>query len=435
VCRLASYSRQPRRFNTEYEIALLKIVSPKSESSKEPLLRRIETTLAKLAPEISRVRRHLHCNPELSGEEIETTRFLAGHLNDQGIPHRIAQDGKGIITAIFAGVPNASTVALRADIDALPIQEENKVGYRSAKPGVMHACGHDAHTAILLGTTIALHQAGHLPVAWRSIFQPSEETGHGALELVKQGALDGVAAIVALHVDPNREVGSLGVTPGPRTAFCQDFSIRVVGRGGHGARPSATVDPIAAAAQLITLIYQAVPRQIDSRDPVVVTIGMIQGGKTHNVIPDSVTLKGTIRALKHTVSEQAHLTLEKLCRGTEQAFGATISFESSALLRGMTNDPVVTEICLRAARELVGADRVATDDRPSLGGEDFADYLTQVPGCMVSLGVKRPGTEVTALHTSGFDIDERALLIGARLLARILLRWPADFGRGEPNSC
>jgi len=410
-------------------------VSPKSETSEEPILRLIETTLAELTPEISRFRRHLHRNPELSGDEIETTRFLAQCLDHEKIPHRIAQEGKGIITETFAGMPNAPAIALRADIDALPIQEENGVDYRSAKPGVMHACGHDAHTAILLGMTIALRQAGNLPVAWRSIFQPSEEKGHGALELVKQGAVDGVTAIVALHVDPNREVGYLGLTPGPRTAFCQDFTIRVVGRGGHGARPSATVDPIAVAVQLVTLIYQAVPRQIDSRDPVVVTIGMIQGGQTHNVIPDFVTLKGTIRALKDTVSEQARHTLERLCRGTEQAFGASISIDFSDLLRGMTNDPKVTEICSSAARELVGADRVATDDRPSLGGEDFADYLTHVPGCMVSLGVKCPGTEVTALHTSGFDIDERALLIGARLLARILLRWPADFGRTESNSC
>jgi amidohydrolase len=410
-------------------------VSPKPESSQESLLHRIEATLANLAPEISRFRRHLHRNPELSGAEVETTRFLAQCLDHEKIPHRIAEDGKGIITETFAGLPNAPAIALRADIDALPIQEENGVDYRSAKPGVMHACGHDAHTAILLGTTIALRQAGQLAVAWRSIFQPSEETGHGALELVKQGAVNGVAAIVALHVDPNRPVGYLGLTPGPRTAFCQDFTVRVVGRGGHGARPSATVDPIAVAVQLVTLIYQAIPRQIDSRDPVVVTIGMIQGGQTYNVIPDSVTLKGTIRALKDTVSEQARVTLERLCRGTEEAFGASISIDCSDLLRGMTNDPKVTQICLSAARELVGADRVATDDRPSLGGEDFADYLTQVPGCMVSLGVRRPGTEVTALHTSGFDIDERALLIGARLLARILLRWPADFGRTESNSC
>lgn len=165
---------------------LTPIVSTKSELSKESLPRRIETTLAKLAPEISRVRRHLHRNPELSGQEIETTRFLTQLLSNQRIPHRVAREGKGIITDIFAGALNGPAIALRADIDALPIQEENAVRYRSAKPGVMHACGHDAHTAILLGTTIALYQSGPLPVGWRSIFQPSEESGRGALELVKR---------------------------------------------------------------------------------------------------------------------------------------------------------------------------------------------------------------------------------------------------------
>jgi amidohydrolase len=403
-------------------------VQSKSEPLNKSLLTRVESILAESAPEFSIVRRNLHRNPELSGREIETTRLLKKYLTKAGIPHRVARGGKGIITATFTGADQAPTIALRADIDALPIQEESDTDYRSANPGVMHACGHDAHAAMLLGATIALHRAGPLPVGWRSVFQPSEETGHGALDLIKQGAVDGVAAIVALHVDPNREVGYLGITPGPRTAFCQDFTIEVVGRGGHGARPSTAIDPIAATAQLITLIYQAIPRRIDARDPAVVTVGMIQGGQTHNVIPDLVKLKGTIRALKETVSEQARSALERLCRGTEQTYGTSISIEFSSLLRGMTNDPKVTEICLKAAREMVGKDRVATDDPPSLGGEDFADYLVHVPGCMVSLGAKRPGTEVTPLHTSRFDIDERALLVGARLLARVLLRWPSNFG-------
>jgi amidohydrolase len=401
------------------------MILSKSEPSKESLLTRIESTLLGLEPEISRIRRYLHRNPELSGEELETTRFLSEQLTKHGIPHRAAEDGKGIITETFsAGSKRAPTIALRADIDALPIQEESDAEYRSVKRGIMHACGHDAHTAMLLCSTIALHQAGPLPVAWRSIFQPSEEHGRGAYELVKQGAVDGVEAILALHVDPNREVGYLGITPGPRTAFCRDFTIQVVGSGGHGARPHNTIDPIAVAAQLITLIYQAMPRQIDSRDPAVVTIGMIQGGQTYNVIPDSVTLKGTLRTLTSAVAEQTLLTLNRLCHGTEQAFNASISIDCSTLLQGMTNDPHLTEICVNAARELVGADRVVTDDRPSLGGEDFADYLTRVPGCMISLGVRHPGAETTPLHTSGFDIDERALLIGVRLLARILLRWP-----------
>jgi amidohydrolase len=401
------------------------MISSGSERPDELLLARVETVLLALSPEILRVRRHLHCHPELSGEEFETTRFLSERLTEQAIPHRVAEGNRGIITETFPAVSKTGpTIALRADIDALPIQEETPVEYRSTRPGVMHACGHDAHTAMLLGTTIALNQIGPLPVAWKSIFQPSEEHGRGAFELVQQGAVDGVDAILALHVDPNREVGYVGITPGPRSAFCSDFTITVSGRGGHGARPHSAVDPIAVSAQLVTLIYQAVPRQIDSRDPVVVTIGMIQGGQTHNVIPDSVTMKGTLRTLAKDVVEQALLILQRLCRSTEQAFHASISLECSTLLNGMTNDPRLVQICLNAARELAGPDRVGTNDRPSLGGEDFADYLARVPGCMISLGVRSPGTEIIPLHTSRFDIDEQALLTGARLLARILIRWP-----------
>jgi amidohydrolase len=401
------------------------MISQGSEPLDDPLLARIEAALLGLTPEILRVRRHLHRHPELSGEELETTGYLSERLAEEGIPHHLADGHRGIFTETFAASSqNRPTIALRADIDALPIQEETRTEYRSIRSGIMHACGHDAHAAMLLGTTIALRQIGPLPVAWRSIFQPSEEHGRGAVELMKQGAIDGVDAILALHVDPNREVGNIGITPGPRSAFCTDFTILVSGRGGHGARPHSTVDPIAISAQLITLIYQAVPRQIDSRDPVVVTIGMIQGGQTFNVIPDSVTMKGTLRALTKDVAEQALEVIERLCRSTEQAFHATISIEGSPLLNGLTNDEQLAEICLNAARELVGADHIGTNDRPSLGGEDFADYLTRVPGCMISLGARTPGTEVVPLHTSRFDIDEQALLVGTRLLARILLRWP-----------
>jgi amidohydrolase len=396
-----------------------------SESPDEPLLTRVETVLLGLTPEILRVRRYLHCHPELSGEELETTRFLSERLAEANIPHRIAEGNRGIITETFAAASKtAPTIAMRADIDALPIHEETQVEYRSNKAGVMHACGHDAHAAMLLGTTVALNQIGPLPIGWKSIFQPSEEHGRGAFELVEQGAIDGVDAILALHVDPNREVGYIGITPGPRSAYCYDFTITVSGRGGHGARPHSTVDPIAVAANLITLIYQAVPRQIDSRDPAVVTIGMIQGGQTYNVIPDSVTMKGTLRTLTKDIADQALQILRTLCRSAEQAFRASVSMECSVLLNGMANDPRLVEICLNAARELTSTDRIGTNDRPSLGGEDFADYLAQVPGCMISLGVRTPGGEINPLHTSRFDIDEQALLVGARLLARILIRWP-----------
>ncbi len=383
-----------------------------------------------LAPELVEIRRHLHAYPELSGAERASTAFVAKRLTAAGISHESGPDGRGIITAISKpSLHEAPTIALRADIDALPIAEENEVPYRSQNAGDMHACGHDAHSAILLGALRALKSAGPISVGWRGIFQPSEETGHGAREMIARGALAGVDAIVALHVDPTIASGQLALTAGPQTAFCQDFEIEVRGRGGHGARPHNTIDPIAIAAQLVTLIYQALPRKTDARDPLVVTIGQIQGGQAANVIPDVVTMKGTIRTLDVIVSRNARDIITKLCRGTAQTLGGAVRVTFDAQLPGVVNDPAVTAICLDAAHDVAGEDRVVVQGRPSMGAEDFADYLTSVPGCMIRLGVRRRGKKITPLHTSTFDMDENSLLIGARLLARVLLRWPVDFQR------
>ena len=384
-----------------------------------------------LTTRVTTFRRQLHQQPELSGAELATTAYLSRQLAAAKIPHRLGRGKRGIITDIVPGSSaSAPVIALRADIDALPITEENRIAYCSQHPGVMHACGHDAHSAILLGTTLALHRAGKLPVAWRSIFQPAEETGCGAGDMVAQGAVKGVDAIIAFHVDPTLPVGHVSITPGPQSACCQDFVIEVRGRGGHGARPHNTVDPIAAAAQLVTLIYQAVPRQTDARDPVVITIGSIQGGHAPNIIPDVVRLKGTIRSFDQAVSDHARQTVERLCAGTARAFRAKIVPVFDRLLRGVINHPAVTANCLESARSLLGKDRVETDRRPSMGAEDFADY--PVPACMMLLGVKTPGRKITPLHTSTFNLDEKALGVGVRLLTRILLEWPLTMRR-EPG--
>ena len=376
-----------------------------------------------IAPRLSAIRRHLHQHPELSGTELKTTLYLAKQLTAAKIPYRLGASKRGIITNIApAADAQAPVIALRADIDALPIVEENQVSYRSKNSGIMHACGHDAHSAILLGTTLALHRAGRLPVAWRSIFQPAEETGCGASEMVAQGAVKGVQAILAFHVDPNLPVGHVSITPGPQSAFCQDFTIEVLGKGGHGARPHNTIDPIAVAAQLVTLIYQAVPRQTDARDPVVVTIGMIQGGHAPNIIPDTVMMKGTIRSFDQNVSNHARQTVAHLCTGTARAFRAKIVPVFDRLLRGVINDPSVTAICLKSARTLLGKNFIETDRRPSMGAEDFADY--PVPKCMMLLGVKSTGRIIRPLHTSTFNLDERSLLLGIQLFTKILLSWP-----------
>jgi amidohydrolase len=402
----------------------LSTLPSKKKESSNPASERVQAQLSRIGPRFSQFRRHLHRHPELSGQEFSTTEYLSKHLTAGQVPHRLAKGKRGIITEIIASSDSkAPVVAIRADIDALPIKEESSIPYRSKVPGVMHACGHDAHSAILLGTTLALYRARPLPISFRSVFQPSEETGRGACEMVDQGALEGVDAIIALHVDPNLPAGKVTVTPGPRTAFCEDFKIEITGRGGHGARPHLTVDPIATAANLITLLYQAVPRQTDARQPVVVTIGVIKAGQASNVIPDTATLEGTIRTLNSAVATHAHEIVERLCASVAQAFEAKISIQFDRLLPGMVNDIQIANLFAEVAGRLLGPENVLSNEPPSLGAEDFADYLPLVPGCMLGLGVKGNGN-VRPLHTATFDIDENALPIGARLFADLLLEWP-----------
>jgi amidohydrolase len=371
--------------------------------------------------ELIAIRRHLHSHPELSGKEIDTTSYLSRRLTEYGIKYRFGPEGLGLISDLScSGQSEGPIVALRADLDALPIQEENEVPYCSEHAGVMHACGHDAHTAMLLGSITALNAAGPVstPVPCRAIFQSSEETGQGALDMVRAGAMEGVGAIIALHVDPNLPSGSVGISSGPQTACCQDFTITVKGRGGHAARPHLTIDPIAIGAQLLTQIYQTIPRNSDVRTPVVVTVGEFRGGYCTNVIPDTATLRGTIRTLDFQVAGETRGRLQRICDGVSLSSGGGVEIRFDRLLRGVVNDPVITAICLEAAREVVGDAGLITEARPSMGAEDFADYLTEAPGCMMRLGVGRPGGEIRPLHTPTFDIEEDSLLIGARILLR-----------------
>jgi amidohydrolase len=394
------------------------------EQQSIEVLGRLDKYLEEAESKLIAFRRHIHQHPDLSGKETNTARFIGQVLAGAGIPHRFAANDCGIITEITRSLnPTAPVIALRADIDALPIQEETETPFRSNNPGVMHACGHDAHAAMLLATALALKQEDNLPFSWRAIFQPSEEEGQGAQQLIREGALEDVDRILALHVDPTRQIGKAGITPGPRTAFCRDFVIEVHGRGGHAARPYTTIDPIAAAAHLATLIYQALPRSSDARDPMVVTIGMIQGGYTSNVIPDLVTLKGTIRALRREVAIEASATLERLSEATARAFKADIKVVFKNLLNGLVNDEPTARICAEVAREFLGPENVISNDPPSLGGEDFADYVAKVPGCMLTLGVAFRDRKVTPLHTATFELNEAALLSGPKLLTRCLLGW------------
>ncbi len=379
---------------------------------------RAEAELARLEPAILGFRRHLHAHPELSLQEFATTVFVAQQLDLEGIPYRYGSGMRGLMVDL-GGEIGSSRIGLRADCDALPIREENTFPHASRSPGVMHACGHDAHTAMLLGAMIAMHRAGS-PVAVRGIFQPAEEAGDGALGMISDGALEGVSAVIAIHVDPNMPVGQSAAVAGQQTASCEDFEITIHGRGGHAARPHLSIDPVAISAALITQIYQAIPRHIDSRKPVVVSICQIHAGHATNVIPDTAVLGGTIRSLDNEAAAEAMAKLEIICQGIGASFGARIVPVFERRIPGVVNDPVISAACAAAAAEIFGDESVQTSGPASLGAEDFADYQQLVPGCMMRLGVKYDDREITPLHTPTFDIDERALILGSRLLIRSL---------------
>lgn len=372
------------------------------------------------AEDLRAIRRHLHAHPEPSREEYQTTRFLAEQLDLAKVPRSVAPTGRGILAgpADRDGTP---IVALRADIDALRLHDAKSVAYRSNREGVMHACGHDAHATMALGATLALwHCRQFLPqgTAWRAIFQPSEEVSEGAFEMIAAGAMKEVSAVVALHVDPDNVAGRLAYREGVLTAFCQEMQVEIRGMGGHAARPHQSVDPIGVATQLVTSVYQFVPRAIDSRMPVVVTFGCIQGGTSANVIPEQVVLKGTIRTLTQAAAGRVEERIRQIAFGLSEASGATIQVNFKRGTDAVINDPEVTRTCIRAAAEVVGVDHLDEIPLPSMGGEDFSGYLKHAPGCLLRLGIAPSDRPNPFLHSPHFDIDEKALAIGAKVLAR-----------------
>jgi amidohydrolase len=369
--------------------------------------------------ELIAIRRHLHAHPEPSGEEFATTHYLVEHLHALGIPCRVPPGGRGVI-ADGASPGMEGRVAIRGDIDALRLHDQKGVAYRSTREGIMHACGHDAHAAMALGAAWALHACRHaLPweIHWRAIFQPAEETHRGAMEMIEAGALSGVRCIVSLHVDPERAVGRLGVRYGALTAFCEELQVAIRGQGGHAARPHQAVDPISVATQFVNSIYHYIPRSVDSREPLVVSFGVIEGGANPNVIPELVRLRGTIRTLSRESAACVRERILAIGHGLAEASRARIDVEFHHGPDSVVNHPYVTRVCAAVASEIAGKDNVDEISLPSMGGEDFAAYLAHVPGCMLRLGVARPEGGTDFLHSPRFDIDERAIVVGVKFLA------------------
>ena len=392
----------------------------------------IELTSAQ-QPELIDLRRELHQHPELAGTEFQTTIRLADYLRQRGIPIELHPQQRGFSVEIADGHATGETpiVGLRGDIDAVGIQDCKTVSYHSRNPGATHACGHDVHSSALCGAVVALHrlaERGQLPHGFRAraVFQPAEENATGATEMIERGVLQGVAAIFAMHVDPSRTLGQVGLKPGVNSAFCDELHVRVQGRGGHAARPFETLDPVAAAAQFITMAYSIIPRAVDNRDALVLTFAAIHGGITPNVIPDEVSILGTMRSLEKNSRDAAIQRLQSVAQAVGAATGTTIEFRITVHCPAVECDQSLVEVAWNACERVVGADGMQMIPKPSMGGEDFAFYLQHVPGVMARIGCADPAGRAFPLHSSHFDLHEGVIEIGAKYLALAALQWHAN---------
>lgn len=363
-------------------------------------------------------RRDFHRHPELAFEERRTSSVVRAFLESRGI-EVAGCAGTGLRGVLRGGRPGR-TVALRADMDALPVTEENEVEYRSQAPGTMHACGHDGHMAILMGAAsiLAAHRE-ELPGTAVFLFQPSEENPPGgAKPMIDEGALEGVDAVFGLHLWQPLPTGVVGVRPRAMMAASDTIRVVVRGRGGHASQPHLTIDPVLVASHVVIATQSIASRFVDPLQPFVVSFTTVHGGRIHNIIPDEVALTGTVRTLDPGVQRAVKQRLREVCEQTCRLFGATCEFEYEEGYPAVVNDAATVERVARVAEEEFGAGRVTTI-APVMGGEDFAYYLQRVPGTFVMLGIgdERPYPH----HNPRFDIDERALPAGVRLMTRTAL--------------
>lgn len=368
------------------------------------------------------LRRDLHRHPELSWKEHRTTGRLISELERLGLPSQQPLE-TGIICEI-EGPSHVPVVAIRADIDALPIQEETDLPYASETPGVMHACGHDAHAAMLVGAAELLtqHREG-LPAPVRLIFQPAEETGSGARAMVEAGALEGVGAIFGGHVDRHYPTGTLVAVKGAVNASTDTFRISIRGQQGHAARPHETVDAVVVGSLIVMAVQTIVSREIDPTHPSVVSIGRFEAGSAENVIAGAAELSGTIRAQDPAVRKHLHRSIARICESVGHLHQASVELKTEEGTPPLVNRGPMVDVARRAAAEALGADRVRSRVRTvNMGGEDFSWYLQQVPGCYVRLGARLEDSAGYPAHSSRFEIDEGVLAAGAAWLAEVAVR-------------
>lgn len=371
--------------------------------------------------EIQAIRRYIHAHPELSFQERGTAAFVSSILTKWGITHTTGVADTGIVALIEGREPDSKCIALRADMDALPIQEENNVPYRSLNDGVMHACGHDVHTSCLLGAAKILQDMRHeFSGTVKLIFQPGEEKHPGGASLmIKAGVLEAPKpeAIFALHVYPHLPSGTVGFREGQYMASADEIYITIEGKGGHAALPHQTIDPIAISALVITGLQQVVARKCNPLIPSVLTFGKIQGGFATNVIPDKVELLGTFRTMDEQWRYEAHQWIKQFTINTCAAYGANATIEIPSGYPSLFNDPVLTKKGKQWAATFLGSENVHELDR-RMAGEDFSFYTHHIPGCFFRIGTNKNNEQYLApVHNAHFDIDEEALKTGMGMMA------------------
>jgi amidohydrolase len=362
-------------------------------------------------------RRHLHAHPELAFAEFETTAFLEQRLRAHGMAPRRLATGTGLVCEVGSGDP---VVVLRADIDALPLADLKEVPYASTREGMCHACGHDVHTTVLLGVLIALNTLDGLPGTVRAVFQPAEETlPGGASEVVASGVLDGASRAFALHCDPQVPAGKIGLRTGAITAACDRLDVTLTGPGGHTARPQLTVDLVDALGRLITDLPALLSRQVDPRAGMSLVWGAVNAGVAANAIPQRGHLRGTVRVLDRDAWKDAEDLLRGLVERVAATTGAEVDVDYVRGVPPVVNDPRAVALLRTAALETVGSDQLVVSQQ-SMGGEDFGWFADVMPIALARLGTHAGGPPLD-LHRGTFDVDERAIGIGVRLMARTAL--------------
>jgi amidohydrolase len=382
-----------------------------------PIINRI----AEFQDEMTEWRRHIHAHPETAFEEHRTADFVAGKLESFGIDIHQGLARTGVVGTLKGAHGDGPAIGLRADMDALDIQETADRDYASQNEGKMHACGHDGHTTMLLGAARYLSETRNFAGTVHFIFQPAEEFAGGGREMVEDGLFDlfPVETVWGMHNFPGQRLGTFGVCPGPAMAAADTFDIRLKGQGTHAAFPHMGTDVMVAAGQLITALQTVASRSMDPMEQVVLSVTQMHAGDTYNIIPEEITLKGTVRSFKPEVQDIAETSMRKIAAGIGAAFGISIEIEYRRGYPATVNDPTESDYAASVAADVVGEENVMTGLPPKMGAEDFSFMLNERPGCYIWIG-NGPGEGGCYLHNPGYDFNDEALAIGASYWSRLV---------------